>query len=143
MKFQRAILHCADTPDYAPGHPLYNKITREDFHKWHVEENGWSDVGYHQIVYQDGTLVAGRPMDRMGAHTRGHNRGSLGVCYVGSSKPNPLQIATLISLANLFKSQYDIDCHDWYGHYEFTKAKTCPGVSMDLFRIMLQGHMGC
>jgi len=135
------ILHCTDTPDHQPGEQGYNTVTRGDVYRWHVTENGWSDIAYHYLVLQDGTLVECRPITRQGAHTYGHNKDSVGVCYVGKSTPNTLQISSLISLANILQKSYGLGPHDWYGHNEFTKAKTCPGFSMVMFRILLQGYM--
>mgnify|MGYP003677575917 CR=1 FL=1 len=47
--------------------------TVEKIRKWHVEGNGWSDIGYHFIVHLDGSVHAGRPVERSGAHVRGFN----------------------------------------------------------------------
>ena len=59
--------------------------TAEDLERWHVAGNGWSDVGYHWIVEMDGSLHAGRPLDVVGAHVRGHNAQSWGICLVGDN----------------------------------------------------------
>ena len=44
---------------------------------------GWSDIGYHYLVKLDGTIQAGRDVDIIGAHVKGHNSNSIGVVYVG------------------------------------------------------------
>lgn len=51
--------------------------------KVHVEQNGWSDVGYHFFVKRDGTVEEGRPIKRKGAHAAGNNSDSIGICYAG------------------------------------------------------------
>jgi len=48
-----------------------------------VDGNGWSDIGYHAVIMLDGTLELGRPLERSGAHVKGHNRNTIGVCYIG------------------------------------------------------------
>ncbi len=46
-------------------------------------DNGWSDIGYHKVVYLDGSVHDGRPMTKVGAHVKGHNTNTLGYCYIG------------------------------------------------------------
>ena len=69
------IIHCTATPagkDY----------TVYDIRKWHKQQ-GWSDIGYHYVVYRDGTIHEGRNINIAGAHTTGHNTHSIGIAYVG------------------------------------------------------------
>lgn len=49
---------------------------------WH-RSLGWSDIGYHYVVLRDGTIERGRPEAVPGAHCRGHNSHSIGICYEG------------------------------------------------------------
>ena len=44
---------------------------------------GWYDIGYHFVIDYDGTLAAGRPLVRMGAHVKGENKGTVGVALMG------------------------------------------------------------
>ena len=53
-----------------------------EIRQWHLAR-GWLDVGYHYIIRRDGTLESGRPPTRAGAHARGFNQESLGICMVG------------------------------------------------------------
>ena len=50
---------------------------------------GWSDIGYHYVVYLDGTVHEGRNVDISGAHAEGHNSHSIGVVYVGGVENLP------------------------------------------------------
>ena len=50
---------------------------------------GWSDIGYHYVVYRDGTVHLGRDVDISGAHAEGHNSHSIGVVYVGGVENRP------------------------------------------------------
>lgn len=50
---------------------------------------GWSDIGYHYVVYLDGTVHEGRNVDVSGAHAEGHNSHSIGVVYVGGVENKP------------------------------------------------------
>lgn len=69
------IVHCSATPagkDY----------TVEDITKWH-KQRGFSTIGYHYVIYRDGSIHEGRDIDVSGAHCTGHNANSIGVCYIG------------------------------------------------------------
>ncbi len=44
---------------------------------------GWKDIGYHYYVTRDGQVHEGRPLWKVGAHCRGHNQHSIGICYEG------------------------------------------------------------
>ena len=70
------IIHCSATkPD--------QNITAKNIKKWHTEERGFNDIGYHYVIRRDGTLEKGRNIDIAGAHARGFNANSIGVCLVG------------------------------------------------------------
>ena len=57
------ILHCSATPEG-------RDVSLDDIRRWHVDERGWSDVGYHFVITLDGVVHAGRPMDIAGAHVK-------------------------------------------------------------------------
>lgn len=69
------IIHCTATKPLA-------HINVNDVRRWH-RERGFSDIGYHYLILVDGTVEAGRPLSAIGAHCKGHNAHSVGVCYVG------------------------------------------------------------
>lgn len=75
-KVAEVIMHCSATP-------AGRRVRLEDIRRWHVEERGWRDVGYHFVVELDGRIRRGRPMRLAGAHCPGHNTASVGICYVG------------------------------------------------------------
>lgn len=70
------IVHCSATKEGA-------NFKAADIKRWHVQGNGWRDIGYHYVVDLDGTIEMGRPIDQNGAHTSGHNINTIGICYVG------------------------------------------------------------
>ena len=57
-----------------------------DIRRWHVQGNGWKDIGYHFVIDIDGTIEVGRPVATKGAHTANHNENTIGICYVGGLK---------------------------------------------------------
>ena len=70
------IVHCTATPEG-------RDIDAATIKKWHVEDNGWSDIGYHWVIRLDGKIEKGRTESISGAHAKGHNDNSIGVVYVG------------------------------------------------------------
>jgi len=69
------VIHCSATPPQMD-------IDVSDIRRWHLDR-GWSDVGYHYIITRTGSLQTGRGIDTRGAHVKGHNSHSLGICLVG------------------------------------------------------------
>lgn len=76
------IVHCSATrPNWMDGKSSAAKV--REIRLWHTRDNGWSDIGYHFVIDRDGTVCAGRPLERVGAHTMGRNTGTVGVCLIG------------------------------------------------------------
>jgi len=69
------VVHCAAT------NPNMD-IGAIEIRKWHLAKN-WSDIGYHNVIRRNGALEHGRDLTISGAHARGHNKRSIGVCLVG------------------------------------------------------------
>ena len=68
------IIHCSATK---------HGITTKQIKRYHVNEKGWSDIGYHFVIESDGSIHQGRPINQPGAHCKGHNSKSIGICYIG------------------------------------------------------------
>ena len=71
----KIILHCTAT---AEG----KDYSVETIRQWHLKR-GFSDIGYHYLIGLDGTIHLGRDVFKQGAHTKGENKTSIGVAYVG------------------------------------------------------------
>lgn len=69
------VVHCSATKED-------QDIGAEEIRGWHLKR-GWLDIGYHFVIRRDGTVETGRPIDRPGAHARGFNHLSLGICLAG------------------------------------------------------------
>ena len=121
---KKIIVHCADTPEGRDDRAA-------DIKRWHTEERGWSDIGYHYVVDLDGTIEPGRPVEKAGAHCTGHNADSIGVCYIGGcdKKMQPkdtrtdAQKASLLLLLKYLVAKYP--GVTIYGHRDFAN-KSCP-----------------
>lgn len=123
-KITEIIVHCTATKEGV-------NQTVAQIRKYHVEQRGWSDIGYHYVVYLDGTVHEGRPLGKAGAHCTGHNQNSIGVVYVGGLDANgkakdtrtDAQKAGLLKLIKRLKAEYpQATVH---GHYEYA-PKSCP-----------------
>lgn len=132
------IIHCADTPDTMD-------IGVDEIDQWH-KEMGFKKqplsarhCGYHWVIRRDGTCEMGRHVNEMGAHTRGKNATSLGICLVGRNCFDEKQIDALKFMVKDTLFYYGIDVKNVFGHYEFDSKKTCPNLNMDEFRQTL--HM--
>ncbi len=81
------IIHCTATrPNWWEGKSAQQKT--DEVRRWHVEDRGWSDIGYHYLIDRDGTVTEGRPLERTGAHAKGHNTGSVGISLFGGHGGN-------------------------------------------------------
>lgn len=78
---KEAVLHCASVP----GHWYVKKSDAEivaEVRRWHMEERGWRDIGYHFLVMPNGAEMVGRPADQIGAGVIGHNQGVLHILMI-------------------------------------------------------------
>jgi N-acetyl-anhydromuramyl-L-alanine amidase AmpD len=98
--------------------------------KWHTEERGWRDVGYHYFIRKDGVIQRGRPLDVAGAHCVGHNRASIGICLSGEDNFTDVQFC---SLHGLLKDLYgEFGRVLTVGHCAYSEKK-CPNFDVDEF----------
>ena len=117
------IVHCSATPQG-------REVEVEQIRKWHLER-GWSDIGYHYVIDLQGNIHEGRKEEIVGAHTKGLNKNSIGICYIGGldSKLEPLdtrtdeQINALEDLLKVLKRKYP--SATIHGHNDFS-SKACP-----------------
>jgi|TARA_R100000935_G_scaffold56548_1_gene88375 N-acetylmuramoyl-L-alanine amidase len=124
-EINKIIIHCSATPR--------NKdFSAEDIRDWHVKGNGWDDIGYHFVVRLDGKIEYGRMVDKSGAHVKGHNRDSIGICYIGGMDKDmhewvdtrtKLQSDSLVSLLKVLKRAHPESTI--HGHRDFS-TKACP-----------------
>lgn len=69
------VIHCSATPSWM-------NVDAKDIDDWH-KKRGWSGIGYHFVIKREGNVQSGRPLAKVGAHVKGYNRNSLGVCLIG------------------------------------------------------------
>lgn len=137
VDFKRVIVHCSDTPDYQADQVRYDYGV-EDIRQWH-KERGWSDIGYHFVITRMGDVQEGRSIARRGAHAKGHNHDSIGICIIGKEEFLESQFKALADLYSYCLINYKIDADSWWCHYQFNSGKTCPGFKYDYLRGYLKG----
>ena len=131
---KKIIVHCSATrKDWLDVEGAAAQL--QEIRRWHVEDNGWSDIGYHAYIARNGEVLPARPLKRKGAHTKGHNADSIGVCLAGgfgsSSEDRaidhytPAQLAALWEFVKVTRDKFgqEITVH---GHNDFAN-KACPG----------------
>lgn len=144
-KIKRIIIHCSASD--------WGNV--EAIRDWHVNGNGWSDIGYNAIITNgilkhgdeydheaDGRLFEGRGLDldcvidssESGAHTRGLNNESIGICMIGDKKFTLKQFTTLYHFCKMW--QAIVPGIEIKGHYHFS-TKTCPNFNVEMFDHLL------
>lgn len=125
--------------------------TAEGIRRYHTQYNGWADCGYHWVMHNgyrahgaeydkndDGRLYVGRKHLEngdlaIGAHAKGYNLSSIGLCWVGR-EPSALQVAAALGVTRYLMDFYELPARKVVGHYELTSSKTCPNFDMRWFR---------
>lgn len=100
------IIHCSATK-------AEQDFRAKDIDRWH-RERGWDGIGYHKVIDLDGTIEPGRSEAKPGAHCKGHNSDSIGICYIGGLDKNgkpadtrtELQKAALARLVADYKRRF-------------------------------------
>ena len=119
------IVHHSDSPEWT---------TVEDIDKWHkertyVDKNGvtkhWKGIGYHFVIYTDGSVHPGRPLTEIGSHAKGRNTENIGICLVGKEKFTPEQFKSLQNLISQINNNFNISSVQ--RHHE-----QCPGKSVNV-----------
>jgi len=132
---------------------------------WH-RERGWNGIGYHYVLIndkhdtiEDGTIQSGRDIHTIGAHAKGLNSRSIGICCIGHGDEEPFthqQTESLVALiSDLIDEHENITVDHVIGHRELNKlvangllsseyktSKSCPGskVDMEALRELVRNH---
>jgi len=143
-KIEKIIVHCSDS----------KWGDRDQINEWH-KERGWMSpsgvsIGYHYVISNcyptyfslkkrrpridsDGEVAQGRPNNEVGAHVRGQNSNSLGICLIGKDTFTSAQLISLKNLVQELIADFELDVSDVYGHRDFS-TKECPNISSSWLR---------
>ena len=125
------VVHCSDSPN---GRTDKRFDSAGAIHQWH-RAKGWDGCGYHFVIDENGETANGRPVfpDTKdiwpGAHVKGHNHHSIGICLIGADCFHPEQLQAL-------RNEIDYLHTIWpeaelVGHYELDAKKTCPNFNVN------------
>lgn len=107
------VIHCSASPDSAtlfegkagtaafrnPAQVIDGWHAERGFQRrpeWRQRQNpGLAAIGYHYVIARSGLVLTGRHVDEIGAHAKGYNQYSLGICLVGTDRFTPEQWASL------------------------------------------------
>lgn len=141
------VIHCAATPNGRWTSVL-------DIDHWHAEAGfrrtpstpeqrdcnpGLPHIGYHWVIYTNGGLATGRHVSEAGAHARGLNASSLGICLIGTDSFSLVQWSQLRQQVEYLCKKFGIPLEpataDTYwrgvcGHRDTGAKKLCPGFSV-------------
>jgi len=124
-EINKVVVHCSATKQSMD-------IGAEDIRGWH-KGKGWDDIGYHYVIRRNGKVEKGRDVSIAGAHAKGHNFNSIGICLVGGIDDNSKaddnynlkQYNALIQLISFLEITFPID--DVLGHRDLPSVnKSCP-----------------
>lgn len=126
-KIDAIVIHCSATRASLP-------VTVNDIDGWH-RARGFKKIGYHYVIYRDGSVHPGRPVEEVGAHAEGHNATSIGICYVGGlddrGRPadtrTPEQKIAIRTLVDELKVRYP-QARTVVGHRDLSPDKNGNGV---------------
>ena len=142
IKIKQLIVHCSAS----------KWADAEVIRKWHVEDNGWRDIGYHYVILNgyrrsgkynepdNGLIESGRPIDNniyieeeeKGAHAKGFNDDSVGICLIGDTEFTEKQFISLAKVINYWKAM--IPELEIIGHCDLPNtSKTCPNFNVQAF----------
>lgn len=120
--------HRSGTTEIILHHAEASHASVEDINQWHLER-GWAGIGYNYYVRKDGTIWRGRPEWAVGAHAKGHNDKSIGICCEGAYMTETMPAAQLAALKALI-----CDIMSRYGKLKLLRHKDvnetdCPGTN--------------
>lgn len=130
---------------------VHHSLTRDSgsvswgaIRKFHTQtlDPPMSDIGYHagvelvksgdELYYE---ILMGRMWDVAGAHTKGHNKDSLAVCFIGDYDkvvPKKEMLETGAKVIALWLDFFCLSINDIYSHHNFAPHKSCPGKLFDM-----------
>jgi len=123
-KINQIFIHCSATK-------ASQNVTVADITRWH-KERGFRTIGYHWVIYRDGSIHQGRPESEIGAHVTGKNSYSIGVCLVGGidAKGNPEENYTPEQWRTLKEKVIELKKKypgaEVLGHRDAPALKACP-----------------
>ena len=123
-KINYIVVHCSATRE---GHALTPEALETEHRR-----RGFRTTGYHYYIRRDGTVLGTRSLELPGAHCRGHNKYSIGICYEGGLDADCCpkdtrtleQRGSLLALLRELRRQFPKALI--VGHHDLNPMKECP-----------------
>jgi N-acetyl-anhydromuramyl-L-alanine amidase AmpD len=109
-----------------------------------MHTRGFADIGYQFVIDAGGRVYEGRSLDVRGAHTGGHNTGTVGIVLLGNFEEGVPAEAQLVSLERLSRHLADTyGITHLAGHRDFQPEETvCPGHNLAILLPELAQEFG-
>lgn len=125
------VVHHFWKPHVDAGVPLSREVDiMQGVQRFHVEDQGWADIGYNWIIFQSGHVYEGRGWGRAGAHTKGQNSKSVGICFAINGDEFYLTPAAIEACRELLAEGVELGFiarnFQIKGHRDYAE-KSCPG----------------
>lgn len=156
-KIDRIFIHTAAHGTVKTG--VVHDTTAAEITQWHLAR-GFDTIGYHFVIRFDGGIELGRSLETAGAHVKGVNARSVGICLSGHGDikpPTDKQMESLLRLVTDLCTKFNVPVANVLGHKEVNKLiadgkvqdkyrtdKSCPGkfVDMNSIRMALAARLG-
>ena len=136
-RIKKLIIHCSASDykhqDNVEAITLLHTLPKNwttDWGGYRANGRAWKGIGYQWVITGDAKLHKGRKEDIAGAHTKGHNHDSIGICVTGNKNFSKDQMESLISLIESLMIVYQLTTDDVYPHWYFNSIKTCPNFKL-------------
>lgn len=123
-RIEKIIIHCSATPPHMD-------IGVSEIDAWH-KQRGFKGCGYHYVIRKNGEIQRGREDAEIGAHVKGYNAKSIGICLVGGldknnkAKDTRTKEQTESLKALVFRLLSTYEGAEVLGHRDLNKNKECP-----------------
>ena len=139
-KYSHKELHVHHT--WLPEHKHFNGRNgielQQNMRNYHVNTNGWSDIGQHITLLPDGTFVTGRDFAQAPASIKGFNTGAFCVEMLGNFDKGHDVLQGKQKESILRQARFFYDRNKYIRFHRENSTKTCPGTSIDKTQFMAE-----
>jgi N-acetylmuramoyl-L-alanine amidase len=143
----RATIHHTVTPT---KDSLTPQARLRQIQSYHMDVQGWCDIGYNYLVSRDGRMWRGRGVGVLGSHVGDNNSGNVGISFMGTHTSTTATATQLCSAAKLLAVLHDehpalsLSSADIKGHRQYGGTE-CPGTALfnQIDDIIRKAARGC
>lgn len=138
FKFTRRVtqwhIHHTYKPDYKDFNGSNHETLNTNMKSYHINTNGWSDIGQHLTLYPDGVWLIGRDLNKDPASILGWNTGAICVETIGNFDTGADKLTQKQQDALYEVTEFMVEVMKLEPHFHRdspTAGKTCPGSGID------------